>query len=54
MSPHCACVHTDAYECARIRDQRMEPYDPDYHEPERRACICDCHDKEDNEFEDYP
>jgi len=38
----CACVHTDAYECARIRDRRSEGFDKDseYH---RRACECSCH-----------
>jgi hypothetical protein len=39
--PHCACVHDDPYECARIRDGRHLPDDDDYH---KRACECACHD----------
>lgn len=42
----CACVHTDAYECARIRDGRHLPGDDDYY---KRACECCCHDDEDYE-----
>lgn len=45
--PACACVHWDAYECARIRDGRHDPDDDQHHQGE---CECCCH--EDNPYED--
>lgn len=45
----CACVHPDAYECARIRDGRHLPDDDDYY---KRACECCCHYDDDDEDED--
>lgn len=45
----CACVHPDAFECARIRDGRHARDDDDYH---RRACECCCHNDEDYDEED--
>jgi hypothetical protein len=44
----CACVHHDAYECARIRDGRHAKDEHEYH---RRACECCCHKDEDNDDE---
>lgn len=40
----CACVHYDAYECARIRDGRHLPDEAEY---QKRACECICHDNDD-------
>lgn len=48
----CACVHHDAYECARIRDSRdMSDYDDD-DEPRKRACACFCHNEYENRNEE--
>jgi hypothetical protein len=45
----CACVHSDAYECARIRDGRHDKDSDDYH---RRECECSCHEDDDYEPDD--
>jgi len=54
----CACVHHDAYECARIRDRiddAPDPFDdPNPRDQERRACECCCHEKDQDELEDVP
>ncbi len=46
----CACVHHDAYECARIRDGWHACDDDDYH---RRECECSCHDNDDFYQDDF-
>lgn len=38
--PKCACVHSDAATCARMRDGYSDG-DDDW---EWRKCECDCHD----------
>ena len=45
----CACVHSDAHACARIRDRNAQLNDDDAH---RRACECSCHEDEDYNEED--
>lgn len=45
----CACVHRDAYECARIRD-RIEG-EEDCDRSRKRACECACHKEEYDEDE---
>ncbi len=49
----CACVHSDAYECAKIRDRRSEGYDWDGEDVAvpRRACECCCHDDDSDDEE---
>lgn len=47
----CACVHPDAFECARRRDGDLDSDDPLY---VRRQCECVCHDKDEDEQDDYP
>ena len=52
VSESCACVHDDAYECARIRDRISFP-EIDCDDIEHRACECSCHD-EDEDREEHP
>lgn len=49
--PTCACVHHDAYECARLRDRRSNGYDED-NDYYKRACECCCHKDDDDEPDD--
>ena len=59
--PSCACVHSDAYECGRIRDGIVREFQDDgllgkgkHHDRwNDELCDCCCHAKDEDGFDEW-